>query len=232
MLWEPPTLLYADPIKRGIGGQHLVPYGRKHRYYAHMSGLGQGGMIPTGAVLLYTGTWEINLYMATDPTGSTPNTPDAVLSAVLGQTIPGMQVVGQQVTGTTGILTWTGAPQTFQVKISLQVTGPGFAQASDAKSIIDGLYYQVVGTMPTSSIYVQSVPSAPPAPGVPTTPGPTGYPTLPGPALPPGTIPPPQTGAPPPPGSQTFTQWLEQNAAMIGMVVIAAMVLPSVVKKL
>jgi len=141
---------------------------------------------PTGAILVYQGTWQAM------PTLN-PNSIVAQVSAALKAY--GLQVVNSQSTG--GALTIGN----FNVALTLQVTGAGFAQPSDAGSIVDHAYYTVTGHMPVSSgTFLQS------APGVPSN----------------------QPGGQQPGQPESITEWFEDNAWWILALGAAALVLPKV----
>jgi hypothetical protein len=154
------------------------------------------GGAPTGSLLQYQGTFQVS------PTLNV-NTIISQVSQAVRQY--GLQVVNQQNSG--GALTIGN----FNVQLTLQVTGSGFAQPGDAGSIVDHAYYSVTGHMPVfSSTVLQSGPGSSVPSLIPTPPGST------------------PTTAPP----STFTGWLEQNAMWIGIAVVAVAVLPVLVKKL
>jgi hypothetical protein len=153
------------------------------------------GGAPTGSLLRYQGTFQVS------PTLNVNTIVSQVSAAVRSY---GLQVVDQQNSG--GALTIGN----FNVQLTLQVIGSGFANPSDAGSIVDHAYYTVTGHMPVfSSTVLQSAPGTPIPSLVPTPPGSS-------PAVAPPT---------------TFTAWLEQNAMWVGLGVVAIVVLPVVAKK-
>ena len=154
--------------------------------------LGDDTGAPYGSLLTYQGTWQ------TTPTLNVNTIVSQVSQAIRGY---GLQVTNSQNSG--GVFTLGN----FNVMLTLQVIGSGFAQAADAGSIVDHAYYTVVGRMPVASAtFVQS------APGLPTPP-----PNIPGGGA-------PDPNAPPP----DLTTWLESNAWWIGLLVVGAVVLPKV----
>lgn len=156
---------------------------------------GAGGA-PTGSLLRYQGTWQVT-------TTLNVNTIISRVNALLGQY--GLQMVSSSNSG--GALTVGN----FNVQLLLQVTGSGFAQPSDAGSIVDHAYYSTTGRMPVSSATVlqSSGASVPTLPGIPST----------------STA----SSASASSGQSSFTSWLEQNAIWL---LLAAVALPAVIKKL
>ena len=144
---------------------------------------------PSGSVLLYQGTWQVTLTLNV-------NTIISRVSQMLQSY--GLQVATQSSTG--GAFTVGN----FNIALTLKVTGSGFAQPSDAGSIVDHAYYTVVGRMPvSSSTFLQSMSGVP------------------------SNVPGSTTAAP-----GTLTAWLEQNALWLGLGLGAIVVLPNLVKKL
>jgi hypothetical protein len=153
-------------------------------------GQGQPAGVPTGAWLTYVGNFQ---------TTDTMSAQD-IINAISSAALPGLTI--GNVSTNAGILANTElfgiaeSGQNFSVTITLQVTGPGFAQPTDAGSIVNNAYYNATGSMPQgSSISVSSSGNG-------------------------------SVGGPPPTGlaNQSITQWFEQNAMWIG-IGLAAVVL-------
>lgn len=146
---------------------------------------------PTGSLLLYQGQFQVT------PTLNVNTIISRVNAAVRAY---GLQVTNSQTDG--GALTIGN----FNVMLTLQVTGAGFNQPSDAGSIVDHAYYTVTGHMPVfSSTTLQSAPGS----------------SIP--SLIPGATSAATAGTP-----QTATQWFESNAWWIVAATVAAVVLPKV----
>lgn len=150
--------------------------------------------VPTGSFLKYQGQWT------TTQDKSAGDIVQAVSSALASDGLPVVQASNDAgakafVLGAFGVA--------FNVTLVLQVTGPGFAQASDAGSIVNHEVYKFTQLMPTSSSVLVSS----------TGPGGSG------------------SGAPPQAPPATLTQWIEQNAMWIGLGVVAIAVLPALVRK-
>jgi len=149
------------------------------------------GDVPTGSFLKYQGQWQ------TTQTQSAADIIQAVTSALASDGLPVVNASSDagakaMILGAFGVA--------FNVTLVLQISGPGFAQASDAGSIVNHEVYTFTGLMPlSSSVSVSS-----------TGPGGTG------------------AGAPPPPGSIDLGTWLQDNAFWIGLGVVAAVVLPKI----
>lgn len=103
-------------------------------------------LAPQGSYLNYQGTW----------TTSTTKSANDILQAVIAS-LPsqGLRVVNSSTTAgllaNTKLIGLAEAGQSFNVTLQLQVTGPGFAQAGDAGSIVDHYVYATTGMMPTAS---------------------------------------------------------------------------------
>jgi hypothetical protein len=256
MLWEPPRYIYSLGSPR-----HPLPYGLHHRYYASMRGLGQSNCadasgnavscidpncaqgdcgtplpgslpappaqpaagVPTGAIVLYQGTWDVSLVDALNA--------NAMVSAV-SQAIQnfGLQVVAHQSDGSSFTV------GSYNVQLTIQVTGAGFARPQDIGSIVDHAFWVNTGghggnqRMPeTSSTMLQSLPQQAGIPGFPTT---TGVPSN----LPPSTGWSLSNifggGTTPPPGQQSMAQWFQQNATTFALLALAIVVLPPLIKKI
>ena len=148
-----------------------------------------GAGAPTGSVLVYQGTWQAF------PTLN-PNTIISRVAAALPQV--GLQVTNQQ---TDASVVTIG---NFNVNFTLQVTGPGFGNASDAGLDVNHAYYTVTGHMPVSgATFLQSAVS-----GIPR--------NL------PGTT----------PSTTSMTSWFEQNAGTVGLLAVAIVVIPALIKKI
>lgn len=153
--------------------------------------------VPTGSLLLYQGRWQ---------TTTTLN-----VSTIISQVTNffrqyGLQSVNVQTDG--GALTVGN----FNVMITLQVTGAGFAQPSDAGSIVDHGYYTATGHMPVfSSTVVQSAPGS-------------GVPAL----VAGGTTAPPAS----PSTTSSALTWLESNALWVGLGLFAIVIGPTLARKL
>jgi len=140
---------------------------------------------PTGSYLTYKGTWAVTLTQSAD-------TIISKVRAALAES--GLQVTN--VNAQVGVAASAGLTS-FAVSLQLLVTGSGFAQPSDAGSIVDHAYYSVTGKMPvSSSTVVQSLPSGAGA------------------------------GAAPPPAGQDWSTWLQDNALWIGLGIVGVVVLP------
>jgi len=154
---------------------------------------GLGDAVPQGGYLNYRGQWT------TTSSRSAQDIVQAVIAALQGD---GLHVTNYSTSAgliaNTELLGVAEAGISFTVNLQLQVLGPGFAQASDAGSIVDHEVYAASGLMPTSSS---------------TTYAGAGDAT---------------TGAPPPASGESWSQWLQDNALWIGGVVVAAIVLPRV----
>lgn len=168
---------------------------------------GGGPTVPAGSVLTYYGEWEVTTYAAVSEgaikTGGM--SPQALVSAVMAQ-LPahGLQVISQQVSGASTIASLVGAPQDFNVVLTIRVTASqGYNDPSYVQQWVDRLYANVTGSNPKSSSITMTPGGVTPA-GM--TPG----------------------GQPP----QSMTQWFQQNAPMMGMLLVALVVLPAVVKKI
>lgn len=260
MLWEPPTHIYSGPIRRGIGGQHLVPYGRKHGYYTRSTSLGQAGCfdslgnsvdcsdpncaqgncvtpglapppaapaagVPTGSTLQYEAQWE------TTAGGQGMNAQE-IITAV-GQKLPtyGMQLIQQQNDYSPVLGYVIKMAESFNVQLTVQVTGAGYDNPLHAGQNIDHAYYLVTNKMPVFSR--TTLMSGPPGSLFPPQQQPTGGGG--------GTTPTQPmnlscqmfgVNCPPPPGQQSMSAWIQQNATMLVMLVVAAIVLPPAIKKL
>jgi len=152
---------------------------------------------PTGSYLLYTGNWSVTL------TQSMNSIIAAVRAAIAGY---GLQVGNVNCPACSSVtpssVLASAGIQSFQVQLQILVTGTGFAQPSDAGSIVDHAFYTVTGKMPTSSsTTVQQLPGVAGAAGVP-------------PAAP----------------SQSITSWLEQNALWIGLGIGAIVLVPRLMR--
>lgn len=167
----------SDAIPSGQSLQTVPPvtpqmnYGLKHRYYVGSpyfptKGLGQDssagpGLAPTGSVLQYVGTWETPTSKSVTPEQYMNQSDTAILQSV-SQNIPGLQII-QQSTNFSALQSYLIAGQDFQVTLTLQVTGPGFASPQDAKAVVDHAYYIATGSMPVNSaITLQSATWTPP----------------------------------------------------------------------
>jgi len=160
---------------------------------------GAGGA-PSGSLLLYQGQWQV-----------TPTLNVSTIISRVSQALRtyGLQVINSQTDG--GAFTLTS----FNVTFTLQVTGSGFAQPSDAGSIVDHALYTVTGHMPVfSSTVLQAGPGA-------------SIPILVTPSTPAGSSAP---GSSPAGGSTLL--WFEQNAMSIGLLIAAMVVLPPLIRKL
>ena len=155
--------------------------------------------VPTGSFIKYQGQWE------TTQTQSPGDIVHAVSAALASDGLP---VVQSSEDSSTKAFVFGAFGVAFNVTLVLQVTGPGFAQAADAGSIVNHEVYKATGIMPASSTVLVTA----------TGPGGTGT------GLPPGS----QPNQPP----TTLTQWIEQNAMWIGIGILAVAVLPVLVKKL
>lgn len=157
-------------------------------YYDGLGMLGDDPGAPYGSLLTYQGTWQ------TMPTLNVNTIVSRVGQAVRGY---GLQVTNSQNDG--GAFTLGN----FNVMLTLQVTGSGYGQASDAGSMVDHAYYSVVGRMPVASAtFLQS------APGMQTPP-----PNIPG-------------GIPDPNAPPEFGSWLQNNAWWLALIGAAALILP------
>ncbi len=179
-------------------------------------GLGMmGAMVPDQSVVTYQGTWQNNF----SGNSATQTSPQVILQAVmqaLGQ--DGFAVRNSQIS-TSGVASYVGLEDTFQVTMQLQVNnGQGFADPNDIISVIRHEVYVASGYFPQAdSIPTMQTPD-------PTQPG--------GLAAPVGTGQPTVAGAPPPPGSSTsITAWLEQNAAWVGLGLAALVLGPVLMEK-
>jgi hypothetical protein len=152
--------------------------------------------VPTGSFLKYQGSWT------TTQSQSAADILQAVSSALASDGLPVVQASDDAgakafVLGAFGVA--------FNVTLVLQVTGPGFAQASDAGSIVNHEVYKFTKLMPTSSsVSVSS-----------TGPGGSGSGTPSGSA----------------PGATDWSQWLQDNALWVGIAVLAVAVGPTLIKK-
>lgn len=152
---------------------------------------------PTGSYLLYVGNWAVTLSQSMNSIIA------AVRSAVAGY---GLQITNVNCpacssVSPSSILASMGV-QSFQVQLQILVTGQGFAQPSDAGSIVDHAFYTVAGKMPTSSsTSVQQLPGA-------------------------------GAGAPPGAPGTSLTAWFEQNAMWIGIGILAIAVVPNLIRRL
>ena len=118
-----------------------------------------GAGAPTGAVLIYQGTWEV-VHRTWQIGGQWLPTDPATIIAQVSSNVSGLglQVLNQSSDAGTYQTYVVGSP--FHVTLQLQVTGQGFASPNDAKSIVDHAYYTVMNAMPiTSSINVVSLPA-------------------------------------------------------------------------
>jgi len=156
-------------------------------------GVGLGALgdaaVPTGSFLKYQGQWTTTQNL------SASDILQAVTSALASDGLPVVQAsndAGAQafVFGAFGV--------TFNVTLVLQVTGPGFAQGSDAGSIVNHEVYAATGVMPLSSSVVVSS----------TGPGGTG------------------TGPVPPTAPTDWSTWLQDNALLIGLGIAGVVLLP------
>ena len=103
---------------------------------------------PTGSFLTYQGTWTTSI---------TKTASDILQAVIAALPAKGLSVVSSSTTA--GVLANTKlifaeAGQQFGVTLQLQVTGPGFAQASDAASIVNHAVYVATGLMPTANSIV------------------------------------------------------------------------------
>lgn len=155
----------------------------------------QGAGVPSGSYLSYSGQWPITL------TKSLDSVMQAVISFARSQ---GISITKSQ--PNIGLFD----VHSFPVQLELLITGSGFAQPNDVRSIIDHACYLATGTMPySSSIAVVSIPASQQA----------------GQAAAQGYTPPPSST---PPLPQSLTQWFESNALWIGLGIAAIVVLPKV----
>ena len=161
-------------------------------------GTASAAAVGPGSYLTYTGQWQ---------TTTTKSANDIVQSVIGSLNSAGLQVTNFSsnagMLANTKILGLAEGGQIFQVSLQLRVVGSGFAQSSDAGSIVDHAVYAASGKMPLSSYTAYA------GGGVVGT-----------------------GGAPPPPPATSFTMWLENNATWIGLGVLAIAVLPSVMKKI
>lgn len=143
------------------------------------------GGAPSGSLLVYQGKWQVS---------ATLNANTIISRVVNALRTYGLAVVNMQ--NDAGALTLTS----FNVSLTLQVQGDGFAQPSDAGSIVDHAYYTVTGHMPVfSSTVLQSSPGS-------TSLFPASTPTA---AVP-----------------QSTSQWLQSNAWWLVLAGVAAIALP------
>jgi hypothetical protein len=154
-------------------------------------GLGDG--LPTGSFIKYQGQWQ------TTQTQSAGDILQAVTSALAADGLPVVQASSDagakaMILGAFGV--------SFNVTLVLQVAGPGFAQPSDAGSIVNHEVYAVTGLMPLSSTVIASG----------TGPGGSGG------------------GTPPPTAPADWGTWLQDNAFWLGLGVVAVVVLPKLLR--
>ena len=155
-----------------------------------LGSLGDGG-VPTGSFIKYQGQWT------TTQTQSAADIVQAVSAALASDGLPVVQA-SNDASAKAFILGAFGV--TFNVTFVLQVSGPGFAQASDAGSIVNHEVYAASGLMPLSSSVSVSG----------TGPGASGSGALPA-----------GISAP-----TDWSTWLQDNAFLIGLGIIGAVVLP------
>lgn len=168
---------------------------------------GLGAIVPDGAIVTYQGKWPLTQW-----TGATD---------ILSQVQAAISHSGAlAVRNSTSDASWTqntppfplnSAP--FGVTLTLQVTnGMGFGDPNDIISIIRHFVYEVTGQFPIAdTIPSFQVPGA--SGGQPPIDAGTGQPEIPG---------------APKPDDGDWGTWLQNNAVLIGGMVVAAMVLPKV----
>lgn len=163
---------------------------------------GLGDMVPDQSVITYQGTWQNDVITS----------PQNILLAVTqALTQDGFAVRNSQI-ATSGVASYLGLEESYQVTLQLQVTnGQGFADPNDIISVIRHEVYVASGYFPLAdSIPTVQVPGA-------SSPTATGQPNV--------------AGAPPPPGMQSITDFLEQNAMWIGLGLAAMVLLPAVMHR-
>jgi hypothetical protein len=120
---------------------------------------------------------------------------------------------------TSGIASYVGLEDTFQVTLQLQVNnGQGFADPNDIISVIRHEVYVASGYFPLADAIPTMQTPDPTQPGGLAAAVGTGQPTI--------------AGAPPPPGTSTsITAWLEQNAMWVGLGLAALVLGPALMEK-
>jgi len=198
---------------RGATPRHFPGYPFTARGAWKLSGMGQGSPAgaPTGSVISYTGQWNTGANNAQQ--SMAPNDIlNAVVQLVNGQ---GLNVAKSATQYGASVALFGAFGMTFTATLTLQVTGPGFAQASDAASIVNNAVYQVTGQMPSASTaQVTGVPIGGAAPSGASN------------ALDPDCLAGMSTDTNGNPCNQSLTQWFEQNAVWIGLGLAAVIVLP------
>lgn len=211
-----PTRRNAYAAAHGLSGKVATRASHDPQYPftayggTRLHGLGQGApaSAPTGSFITYTGQWQTVAGSFSD------NSPSSLLNAVV-------QLVNQNglnvAKSNASSAIFAAFGEGFTATLTLQVTGPGFAQASDAASIVNNAVYQVTGQMPTSSLaQVTSVPNV--GGGNPSGSGVSN-------ALDPDCLlglPTDTNGNPCQSSTQSLTAWLEQNVIWIAIVGVGA----------
>lgn len=193
-----------EPIRYGFR-----PLANTNPFAATMlNGLGEplGDMVSDQAIVTYQGRWTSTYFQ-----GAT----DVISKVTQALASQGLLVRNSSSDATgfgqTTIIGMTVHPAPFNVTLQIQIdNGLGFGSVDDVISIIRHYVYAVTGEFP----FADSIPSVQNA--VTGESESTGQPNV--------------QGAPAVSGD--FTNWLQSNALLIGGIVIAATVLPSIIRKL